>query len=417
MYSKQWQPNLSIQRSKSLLISPVVCACLYVAFCGISLNFRIDIPLLILAAYSIFVVWSCGSSQKKLSTSPFVLYVCFYLLIMGISILFSGDAGRSLRLSAPLLPAVLLFFLIAEYFDSYKDIWLLYLTFALVSLGLSTLLLGAVWINKVSDPFVWVFSVGSPILVVKNDVTFLAIIAPLSLALMWRKPRSIFSLIALTSLVSSILVIGFFQSRVALLTMIISVSFFFLFIKPRIGLACGLSIAVIVLLIDSFVGFPLIQRFIDHWDGTGRIPLWISAWKMFLDAPLLGHGPHTFVQLYESYLQNVNLPSWLFVDSRTVPWPHNLYLEVLAEQGIFGFLAFLFLLISGLFAALKVRRITSAEVRILGYGVLASLMGFCFAALIELTFLRQWVTLVLFTILGVIAHLTFKYQFKEVSDG
>jgi O-antigen ligase len=100
-----------------------------------------------------------------------------------------------------------------------------------------------------------------------------------------------------------------------------------------------------------------------------------------------------------------------------VPWPHNLYLEVLAEQGIFGFLAFLFLLIRGLFAALKIRSIAFHEVRILGYGVLASLLGFCFASLIELTFLRQWVTLVLFTILGVIAHLSFKYQKGEVSHG
>jgi O-antigen ligase len=174
---------------------------------------------------------------------------------------------------------------------------------------------------------------------------------------------------------------------------------------------------VIVLLIDSFMGFPLIERFIHHWDGTGRIPLWISAWKMFLDAPLVGHGPHTFVQHYQAYLQNVELPAWLFVDSRTVPWPHNLYLEVLAEQGMLGFIALLFLLIRGLFAALKIQSIIFHEVRILGYGVLASLLGFCFASLIELTFLRQWVTLILFAILGVIAHLSFKYQKTEVSDG
>jgi O-antigen ligase len=199
--------------------------------------------------------------------------------------------------------------------------------------------------------------------------------------------------------------------------MIISVSLFFLFIKPRIGLICGLSVAVISLLIDSFTGFPLIERFIHHWDGTGRIPLWISAWKMFLDAPLLGHGPHTFVQLYQGYLQNVRLPSWLFVDSRNVPWPHNLYLEVLAEQGIFGFLAFLFLLIKGLFAALNVRTLALHEVRILGYGILASLSGFCFASFIELTFLRQWVTLVLFTNLGVIAHLSSKISKEEASYG
>jgi len=409
--------GILVHRLKNLLISPVIWVCLYVAFCGISLKCGIDIPLLLLAACSIFVAWSHRNSPKELSTSPFLLYVFLYLLITSVTILFSEDVGKSILLSAPLLPAILVFFLISEYLSGHEDIRLIYLTFVIVSLGLSALLLGAVWINKVSDPFVWVSSVGSPMLVVKNDVTFLAVIAPLSLALIYIKPRSISSLVALASLVSGIAVIGFFQSRTALLTMIVSLICFFLFIKPRMGLVCCLLTSIVVLIIDSLMGFPLIERFIHHWDGAGRIPLWLSAWRMFLDAPLVGHGPHTFVRLYRSYLQNINLPSWIFVDPRIVPWPHNLYLEVLAEQGVFGFVAFLFLLISGLIAGLKFRRIVFVEGRLMGYGALASLTGFCFASLFELTFLRQWVTLVLFAILGVIACISLRYQEMEVNHG
>ena len=400
-----------------MLLSPVICVCLYVAFCGISLNFVIDMPLLVLASYAVLVAWHHRSSAKEPSTSPLFLYMGLYLLMTGVSILFSEDVGRSILLSASLLPPILAFLLIAEYLGGHKDIRLIYLTFAIVSFGLSAVLLAAVVTGKVADPFVWVSTAGSPLLVVKNDVTFVAVIAPLSLALIYLKPRSISGLVALASLMSGIVVVGFFQSRTALFTMIVSIICFFLFMKPRRGLTFGLATLVIVVGIDSLMGFPLLERFIHHWDGSGRIPLWISAWEMFLDAPLTGHGPHTFVQLYSSYLQNISLPSWLPADSRIVPWPHNLYLEVLAEEGILGFASFLFLLTGGLLAGLRFRRIVSTEARILGYGALASLVAFCFASLFELTFLRQWVALVLFIMLGVIARISFKYQKTEVSHG
>ena len=48
--------------------------------------------------------------------------------------------------------------------------------------------------------------VGSPILIVPNDVAFLAVIAPLSLALVYLQPRSAVAILALTSMVLSLCV-------------------------------------------------------------------------------------------------------------------------------------------------------------------------------------------------------------------
>ena len=42
--------------------------------------------------------------------------------------------------------------------------------------------------------------VGSPILIVRNDVTFLAIIAPLSFALLYREPRGMVGILAALSM-------------------------------------------------------------------------------------------------------------------------------------------------------------------------------------------------------------------------
>jgi O-antigen ligase len=359
-----------------------------------------------MATLSILVAMT-NLKNRSVAILPLRFPILIYLVTTGISIFSSYDVGRSIQLSLPLLPAVLLFFLIAGYFNGTKDIRLLFFTFSLVALGISSVLLWAVCMNKGMNPSTWVTGVGSTILVVKNDVTFLAVLAPFSLALLYREPRRLYGIVAVLSVLLSIAVVGIFQSRGAMLTMVASITCFFILIRPKIGLTCGLATIVFVLLVDGFMGFPLVERFGQHWDGgSGRIPLWLSAWEMFLDAPLLGHGPHTFVLFYNSYLQNLSLPSWLSVDPRIVPWPHNLYLEVLAEQGIVGIISLGLLLSCGISAAWNLRRAPFKDVQIFGYGAFAGIAGFCIAASFELTFLRQWVVLIMFTLLGAIAQLS-----------
>ena len=397
-----WGFDIPMGRIPSLA---AIGSCIYIASFSIPFKLNIDIQLFIVATLSILVAVT-NLKNRSVATLPLRFPILIYLVATGISILSSYDVGRSLQLSLPLLPAVLLFFLIADYFNGVKDVRLLFFTFSLVSLGISSVLLWTACINKVIDPSAWVMDMGSTIFVVKNDVTFLAVLAPFSLALLYREPRRLYGIVAVLSILLSIAVVGIFQSRGAMLTMVASITCFFILIRPKIGLICGLATIVLVLLIDGFMGFPLAERFGQHWDGSGRIPLWLSAWEMFLDAPLLGQGPHTFVLLYDSYLQNLSLPSWLFVDPRIVPWPHSLYLEVLAEQGIVGFISLGLLLFCGILAAWSLRRASFKDVQIFGYGVFAGMAGFCVAASIELTFLRQWVVLIMFALLGVIAQLS-----------
>jgi O-antigen ligase len=96
---------------------------------------------------------------------------------------------------------------------------------------------------------------------------------------------------------------------------------------------------------------------------------------------------------------------------------HNLYLEVLSEQGISGVAALGFLLASGLSAGRNLRRSEVREAQILGYGAFAGLAGFCLAAAIELTFLRQWVVIMMFLLLGVISRLSSSQKkTKEVKE-
>lgn len=65
-----------------------------------------------------------------------------------------------------------------------------------------------------------------------------------------------------------------------------------------------------------------------------RLLMWKSAKNMFLDHPGLGIGLGNFGDLYE---RNYILPE---AKEGRHPHPHSIYLQTLAEAGIFGFIAF-----------------------------------------------------------------------------
>lgn len=98
---------------------------------------------------------------------------------------------------------------------------------------------------------------------------------------------------------------------------------------------------------------------------------WFRAalWDMFNSAPVLGVGPGNFGYLYNSFRPagSENPPY--------VPKPHNQYLEILAETGLAGALAFVWVLlgIAGIFY--KSWRAANGENRKLLVGLAASLLA------------------------------------------
>ncbi len=370
--------------------------CAYVA--GIAVPFERDIPLVVLAV-SGGLVAVISYRNNPTGSSPLFFPVLIFLLVTGLAILVSEDMGRSLRLSAPLLPAVLLFFLVAEHFHGTRHTRLLYLTFSAVGLGIAFEVVRIAWRKGWVVPYGWdnwISDVRSPLLVVPNDTAFLAVVAPLSLALLWCEGSKAVRALAVLSILLSVCAVCVIQSRVAILTMIGSLACVAALLRPRLALPFSLVILAVTLLIDGFLGFPLVTKFGLIWNAgasrfwDARIPIWSVAWANFLQAPLLGQGTHTF--------------DYTSIDLINTRWVHNLYLETLAEQGIIGLAALGYLLISGLSKALTLIRAELPEARILGAGALAALIGFCFAALFELSFLRQWVVIILFSLLGVIAQ-------------
>jgi O-antigen ligase len=347
--------------------------------------------------------------------------VLVFLASVAASTLVSEDLSRSMRLSAALLPGLLLFVIVADHFEDLREIRLLYVTVSVVALVLAIVVLWAAWQGSrgqgleallrgkgrhafgVAHLPPWphhlylkalVTGLDLPILVVPNDLTFLAVVAPLSLVLIYRAPRGGMGLVAAASIVLSLGAIGVFCSRTAALTMVLGLLSTVVLVQPRQRLVrgfAGVCVLLGVALLANVLFFSdsqVITKFAHDWTLSGRTRYWSTAWAMFREAPWSGQGPHTFGIFHRT------------------PWPHNLYLEVLAEQGLVGLLALVSLMICSLIAAWKIQRTAPAEVRLLGTGALAGLIGFWSAGVVELSLLREWVVTTLFVLLGIIRYLS-----------
>ncbi len=376
--------------------------CLFVL--GFAAPIPSQIPLAALVGFALLAAFRGRSPRPVGVPRPYMAAVTAYLLLTGLSILLSEDRSRSLELSASWIPGVLLFVVLSERLRTVDDLRAVYASFSVVSLGLGMALLAGRWIHG-AGAHDWLPGLGFPVLVVPNDCHFLALLTPFSLILAERRPRSALGFVAMASIAVSSGAILALGSRGAALSLIACLGLTGAFLRPRLGLALGGASLLLVGVGDAILGFPLLSKF-THVVDT-RISLWILAWEMFLDAPWLGHGPHTYRLLYTAYLETITFPSWVRPDpwGTAVPWAHNLYLELLAERGIVGFLSFFTVIGTAFVYLVRARRRGDPEIAALAAGCGGALLGFLLSGVFEASLLRIWAVILLFSLWGIVAQL------------
>lgn len=375
------------------LLAPLAI-CLYVLVYALPLQF--DLALLLLALMGgAAAAW--GQSRSRGTSTLLHRAVYFFLAVKVLTTVASSDIPRSATLGLAVLPGLALFFLIADYCveQRLRD---LFLAHALLALGLGlavlTLLAHLHWVVKPGYEN-WMAQLGSPILLVSNDAIYLALLAPMCLALLLANASVGRKVVAGGALLLVSVLAALLQSRMMAGVLIVAVSVMMLLIRPRLAAWSIPAASLLIIVFDAARGFPLLARFSQlHVSGQSplwdaRVPIWQTAWQMFLAHPLLGHGPHTF--------------SYVSVDKIQVSWAHNLFLETLAEQGLLGFSALLALLGSMLWIAAANYRAASGERRICAAANLTIILGLVFGAMFEISFVRQWVNELFFFAAGVAA--------------
>lgn len=363
---------------------------------GLALPVGWAFPLLILGGGLLLQLAAGDRDEPVASSHARVIWVVVaFVLSFACSAWASADPARSVRLSVALLPGLLCLVALRGVRLGESEQSALGAAAWVTSSLAATSIIVAAWLHPDESPFTIVSRAGVAAIVVPNDTVLLAVLSPISIVLL--RSREAWKRVAGgVGLALTVVAIGLLASRVAFLTLIVALGTILWFVQPRLAAAGVVVAAGSALGVDALLGWPMLAKLGGPVDP--RLSLWAVEWQFFVDSPLLGHGPFTLAAEYEPMIARLALPEWVTRDFQaTVPWAHNLWFEALGERGVVGFAALVLLFASTLAATLRRAR---ATMTVDGRHVvpLAALMGLAIASFFELTFLHEWIGVVLFVL-------------------
>jgi len=158
-----------------------------------------------------------------------------------------------------------------------------------------------------------------------------------------------------------------------------------------------MALVLIVCLLAAMVAGWFFQRLaeIDDYTAVSRLAIWGGAFTVFARSPVVGSGFGNLRPLMGGLL---GLPEGWMGDA------HNLYLELLAESGLIGFIAFAFLIISALRAARRFMRQSRDEFACFtGVAAFAALCGVLVHGTVDYLFhTTPQVAALFFLVLGIL---------------
>jgi O-antigen ligase len=253
------------------------------------------------------------------------------------------------------------------------------------------------------------YRIGGPI----GDPNFFAqimvVLVPISLERTLREKRILLRAASAWALIVSVLCVIFTYSRGGLLALVVCLAVWFVLNPPRRlqlpALIIGGVLVLIYVVPASYYDRVLSLSQVFQSQGTlrttdpslqGRISENLAAWDMFRSNPVFGVGWNTYPYLFPFYSKDIGL-----ANVATEREAHNLYLEVAAESGIVGLLAFGLILFSSLREIVLARR-QFIEAKMTEYAAMTTAFGVGFlgylaaAAFIHGAFQRY-----LFVLLGI----------------
>jgi O-antigen ligase len=342
------------------------------------------LPDLIISLEALLFLIICfkNNNWTFVKTPFFKIYITFYLIIV-LSSFLSLYPYQSLKASLPHIRFFFFASIISLLVNNYKNFNIIYFKitfFILIFIFIDACYQYFFGLNIFgiisSQPGKRVSSVFGEELILGSYVMKLF---PICLAFLFTigldKKKLNFNIFLLFSI--SLIIILFSGDRVPLLlyvifTLILFLSFSFIKYKFRFFLLFNLIILSVIIIFFNPNSFDRIitstnQNLIKESEGSKSINIIKNLYfysnvhenymkisiNMFKDKPILGQGPNTF-----RYLCDDEKFSIIEKDTNLIcsTHPHNTYIQLLAEAGIFSMLIFLIVFILSILFLLKIRK-------------------------------------------------------------
>ena len=300
-------------------------------------------------------------------TYYFKNYYFFYFLLiyfyLNINSLIGFDYGISFKSSVPFLRMILFIFSISFFVQKFPNIKFIYLKVFLACIFL--LLLYSFYIilfhqDLFGNPMLESSRISSLFGTEEIMGSYTARLLPLAIALLYlADSRFRHTAIFVTIFLSGILI--FISGERTSLAYFLLFLTFYLFIINKKQILCIFLIIFLTAGVTFFANPKSINRLAVHTMlqmKSSQAPIvfslrhmlhYLTAYEMFLNSPIAGHGLKSFRHLCYKFNKNANLPIFQTVDAKKNlgiykngcnTHPHSIYLEFLSELGVIGFVLF-----------------------------------------------------------------------------
>lgn len=240
-----------------------------------------------------------------------------------------------------------------------------------------------------------------------NEAAFVAVLAPLACAVWigtWRSVRTrawkVSGALAVACVAFGVVAtIWLTGGRAIFAGLLVAALVPLAAIRPRwaFGLA---SAAVVAVALAWFADIGAVRARIDDTIRLGdepRLRTWSIALSAFRDHPWLGNGPCVFFEINEASRPLAPSRGWE-TPVGGMPWAHSIPIELLCERGILGLAAAVGVVASAVRGLGRAWRRTPGRSWTLGAAAaLASLLAM---SLVDLSFLKDWCSVVIWITLG-----------------
>jgi len=191
--------------------------------------------------------------------------------------------------------------------------------------------------------------------------------------------------------------IAFSLTRNVWLGIVVALTIFLIFFKPRYFLALVPLLLILILLAPPAVKSRALS-IVDQQDRSNRDRIYMvySGLKIFHDYPWTGVGSNNIEKVITG-----NKARYLHPQAEQInPHLHNNFLQILAERGIFALASFLLACLFIILQLLKLLKSRTGDWRAITAGVFFAFIGFLIAGMFEYNFGDSEIKFILFYFLS-----------------